>query len=81
MSSSSSSPYRIDATGLHCPMPLLKLKQALHQLPPGTQILLIASDPNSQTDIQRFCQIAGHQVQMQTNNTQGFEFLIQKANS
>lgn len=71
----------IDASGLPCPMPLLKLKQALHPLLAGQTVLLIASDPNSQTDILRFCQIAGHQVQLLKQQQSHFEFLVYKAGS
>ncbi len=69
----------IDASGLPCPMPLLKLKQALHKLSASQTVLLIATDPNSQTDILRFCQIAGHDVQLIKQEQQRFEFLIHKA--
>ncbi len=70
----------IDASGLPCPMPLLKLKQALHRLSANDAVRLIATDPNSQIDILRFCQIAGHQVQLLKQQEQCFEFLIHKAN-
>ena len=70
----------IDASGLPCPMPLLKLKQALHRLSTHDAVRLIATDPNSQIDILRFCQIAGHQVQLVKQQEQRFEFLIHKAN-
>lgn len=70
----------IDASGLPCPMPLLKLKQALHRLSAHDAVRLIATDPNSQIDILRFCQIAGHQVQLVKQQEQCFEFLIHKAN-
>lgn len=70
----------IDASGLPCPMPLLKLKQALHRLSATDAVRLIATDPNSQIDILRFCQIAGHQVQLVKQQEQCFEFLIHKAN-
>ena len=72
-------PHVLDASGLPCPMPLLKLKQLLHQLAQGDAVVLIASDPNSQTDILRFCQIAGHQVQLLKQDEKRFEFLIHKA--
>lgn len=52
----------IDASGLACPLPLLKLKKALHQHPAGSIIVLLATDHNSQTDIRRFCEVAGHQL-------------------
>ncbi len=49
----------IDTRGLHCPMPLLKLKMALRSVAIGESIRLIATDPMSQQDIKRYCEIAG----------------------
>lgn len=45
----------IDASGLNCPLPLLKLKQALHQVQTNDIIYLITTDTNSPTDIHRYC--------------------------
>ena len=69
----------IDTSGLPCPMPLLKLKQSLHRLSTNDAVHLIATDANSQIDILRFCQIAGHRVQLINQQQQRFEFLIHKA--
>lgn len=71
----------IDATGLACPLPLLKLKQALHSMGAGEQVVLMASDANSVTDIKRFCEIAGHSFEIIRQENQLFEFLIKKKNS
>lgn len=70
----------IDTCGLACPLPLLKLKQTLHGMQAGEQVRLLASDPNSQRDIQRFCQIAGHSVTLTHSNNQYFEFVVTKLN-
>ena len=71
----------IDATGLACPLPLLKLKQALHNMGAGEQVVLMASDANSLIDIKRFCEIAGHSLEIIRQENQLFEFLIKKKNS
>ena len=71
----------IDATGLACPLPLLKLKQALHSMEAGEQVVLMASDANSLIDIKRFCEIAGHSFEIIRQENQLFEFLIKKKNS
>lgn len=68
----------IDSSGLACPLPLLKLKKALHQHATGTIVVLLATDYNSQTDIKRFCEVAGHQLlNLQLVNDK-YEFTIQK---
>ncbi len=59
MTTKSITPLVIDTSGLHCPMPLLKLKMALRNLADGASIRLISTDPMSQQDIKRYCEIAG----------------------
>lgn len=44
----------IDATGLACPMPLLKAKLGLSRLQTGEYLRLIATDPGSVRDIRAF---------------------------
>ena len=51
---------RLDVTGLNCPMPLLKAKQALNALQPGDQLEVIATDPGSMRDFEVFSAQSGH---------------------
>lgn len=46
----------VDAMGKPCPMPLLMLKKALKQHA-GQSFLLKSSDPHSQQDVLRYCQV------------------------
>ena len=76
------SPARqVDARGLHCPLPLLRLRQALHQMTVGEQVRVLASDPNSQTDIRRYCERSGQQLlnQWQAEDQTYFGFDIEKS--
>lgn len=52
----------IDACGLQCPGPLLKLKEALAQTAPGDMIKITASDPGFYADVAAFAQAQGLQV-------------------
>lgn len=72
--------HLVDARGLHCPLPLLRLRQMLHQIPQGTQVRVLASDPNSQTDIRRYCERAGQHLvaQWQAEDQTYFGFDIEK---
>ena len=45
----------VDGRGLACPMPLLKLKVALRSVADGESVYVLATDPNSKTDIDAFC--------------------------
>lgn len=68
----------IDASNLACPLPLLKLKKALHQSANGSTIILLATDYNSQADIRRFCEVAGHQLLSMQLIDDKYEFTIKK---
>ncbi len=52
----------IDARGLLCPLPVLRLRKRLLALPEGAQIWLIATDPAAVIDVPHFCQQGGHQL-------------------
>ncbi len=50
----------IDASGLSCPMPLLKAKQGLSRLQTGENLLLLATDPGSVRDMQAYANLSPH---------------------
>ena len=51
---------RVDATGLQCPLPVLRLQKALRGVTAGRQITLLASDPMATIDVPHFCNQHGH---------------------
>ncbi|WCR11294.1 sulfurtransferase TusA family protein [Paracoccus stylophorae] len=51
---------RIDARGLLCPLPVLRLRKALLSVPPGARVAMIATDPMASVDVPHFCAEAGH---------------------
>ena len=50
----------IDATGLLCPLPVLKARKRLHTMAPGAVLRLISTDPAAVIDVPHFCAEAGH---------------------
>lgn len=52
----------IDARGMRCPMPLLKLKQALNKMSIDDSVTLLATDATSKKDVLEFCKIANHKA-------------------
>ena len=52
----------LDATGLLCPLPVLKLRKRLSALSAGDRIRLRADDPAAIVDVPHFCTEAGHQL-------------------
>jgi tRNA 2-thiouridine synthesizing protein A len=49
----------LDLSGLHCPMPLLKTKQALNKMDTGMTIRVTATDPGSERDFRVFSRQSG----------------------
>lgn len=68
----------VDARGLQCPLPLLKMRQALHQVSIGQCVSVLTTDPNSQTDIWRYCERSGQILLNHWQEADYFGFLIQK---
>ncbi len=70
---------QLDARGLRCPMPLLKLKQALHGMAPAEAIDVWTSDPGSVRDFQSFLRQGGHELLEMREGEKEFFFRIRKA--
>ena len=52
----------IDATGLRCPMPLLKAKQGLNLCNEGELIEVLTTDPQSVRDFNAFIGLTSHEL-------------------
>lgn len=52
----------IDARGLLCPLPVLKLRKRLKPVAKGTCVELWADDPAAIVDVPHFCAEAGHRL-------------------
>jgi tRNA 2-thiouridine synthesizing protein A len=50
----------IDASGLLCPLPVLKARKALAAMVPGQMLRLLATDPAARIDLPHFCAQGGH---------------------
>jgi tRNA 2-thiouridine synthesizing protein A len=49
----------LDATGLLCPLPVLKARRALKPLAPGAVLEVLATDPGAVKDFEHFCNTTG----------------------
>ena len=54
--------YKIDATRLLCPMPVIRLQDAIKELPVNSQVEITCTDPGAKLDIPSWCKINRHQV-------------------
>jgi TusA-related sulfurtransferase len=68
----------LDLSGLTCPMPLLKTKQALNRLESGKVIRVIATDPASERDFQVFSRQSGIALLKTEKRAERFVYWLQK---
>ena len=69
----------LDASGLNCPLPILRAKKALAGLEAGKVLHIIATDPGSVKDFEAFSKQTGNEL-MESKEAGGkYEFLIKKA--
>ncbi|MEM9097561.1 MAG: sulfurtransferase TusA family protein [Pseudomonadota bacterium] len=52
----------LDATGLLCPLPVLKARKRLQSLEIGQVLEVHADDPAARVDIPHFCAEQGHEL-------------------
>ncbi|WP_043336143.1 sulfurtransferase TusA family protein [Belnapia moabensis] len=52
----------LDVQGLSCPLPVLKANKALRALPPGAQLVVLATDPAAAKDFPAYCAETGHEL-------------------
>jgi len=50
----------LDATGLQCPLPVLKARKALKALEAGSILKVLATDPSAVDDFAAYCESSGH---------------------
>ncbi|HEB60096.1 MAG TPA: sulfurtransferase TusA family protein [Gammaproteobacteria bacterium] len=69
----------LDATGLNCPLPILRAKKALASMSAGQVLHIIATDPGSVKDFDAFAKQTGNELMESKEEGGKFEFLIKKA--
>ena len=70
----------LDAKGLNCPLPILKAKKALKDVPPGGTLEVLATDPGSVADFAAFCRTTGNELVESTQAGDTYRFLIKRVN-
>lgn len=68
-----------DASGLACPMPIVKTKKSLADMSSGQVLRVIATDPGSVCDMQAFAEQTGHTLLSSGTENNKFVFLLKKA--
>lgn len=69
----------LDATGLACPLPILKTKKALQAMADGATLEVRATDPGSVEDFQAFCRATGNVLLSRSEQDGVFSFVISRS--
>ena len=68
----------LDATGLNCPLPILRAKKAISAMDAGQTLRIIATDPGSVKDFEAFAKQTGNELMSSTEEDGKFMFLMKK---
>ena len=69
----------LDAKGLNCPLPILKAKKAIGEVPKGGTLEVLATDPGAVADFQAFCRSTGNTLVEHSEAGGIYRFIIQRA--
>lgn len=69
---------KLDASGLSCPLPILKTRKAIQKLQTGDVLQVISTDIGSEKDIEAFCRQTGHALLASESGGGSFTFTIRK---
>ena len=62
----------VDATGLLCPLPILRADRAMRRVAPGATLVLLADDEGITVDLPAWCDGNGHElVSLERDSVQG----------
>ena len=69
----------LDAKGMNCPLPILKAKNALKELPAGGTLEIFATDPGAVKDFAAFCRATGNELIEHDEDGGIYRFVIKRA--
>lgn len=69
----------LDASGLNCPLPILRAKKTLNGMEAGQVLHVIATDPGSVKDFDAFAKQTGNELMESKEDGGKFHFLIKKS--
>ncbi|MEJ2346797.1 MAG: sulfurtransferase TusA family protein [Gammaproteobacteria bacterium] len=69
----------LDASGLNCPLPILRAKKSLAAMSSGQVLHVIATDPGAIKDFEAFSKQTGNELLESREDGGKFYFLIKKA--
>ena len=68
----------VDAQGLNCPLPVLRAKKGLRQVPVEGTLQVLATDPGAVADFVAFCETTGNELLDSSEQDGVYSFLIKR---
>jgi peroxiredoxin family protein/TusA-related sulfurtransferase len=73
--------FKVDACGLQCPGPIIRLKKEMDNLEEGDRIIIKASDPGFGVDVQSWSKLTGNNLVSVTTTEGVIEAVVEKGNA
>ena len=68
----------VDASGLNCPLPILRTKKALAEMQSGQVLKVTSTDPGSVHDFAMFAKQTGNELVEQADQSGSFVFYMKR---
>lgn len=68
----------VDASGLNCPLPILRTKKALADMQSGQVLKVVATDPGAVRDFAMFAKQTGNELLEQSDQAGSFIFYMKR---
>jgi tRNA 2-thiouridine synthesizing protein A len=69
---------QIDCTGLFCPMPIVKTREAIKDMAVGQVLEMLSDDPGSDPDMKSWARRSGHDLVEVSRDGAVFRFRVRK---
>jgi cysteine desulfurase len=73
-----SEPIVIDTLGLDCPVPIIRLAEAIDTVEAGTLIEVLSDDEGAKVDIPVWCRMKRQEFLGRSDRERGWAFLVRK---
>jgi tRNA 2-thiouridine synthesizing protein A len=71
----------LDLKGLNCPLPILRAKKTLKDIPRGGTLQVLATDPGALKDFDAFCRATGNDLLESKVDGNVYSFVIRHTES
>ena len=69
---------KVDASGLKCPMPVIRAKKGISSVAVGQAIELLATDPGAMADFKAWTRSTGHELVIAEQHGEVLRFVIRR---